>query len=118
MESCLLICNLKKPDHAKSKVLFIDARKELRNEKTMSFLDEKHIQKIYGAYNDFETVEGFTYKAGIDEILDNDSNLNIPLYVNPKKEENELSTNDQYNEWINCSKSLKASMVDLFNEIK
>ena len=85
MESCLLICNLKKPDHAKSKVLFIDARKELRNEKTMSFLDEKHIQKIYGAYNDFETVEGFTYKAGIDEILDNDSNLNIPLYVNPKK---------------------------------
>ena len=56
MESCLLICNkVKKPDHAKNKVLFIDARKELRNEKNMSFLDEnQHIQKIYGAYNDFE----------------------------------------------------------------
>ena len=47
MESCLLITNNNKPKSRKNKVLFIDARNEIKREKTMSYLLPKHNDKIY-----------------------------------------------------------------------
>jgi type I restriction enzyme M protein len=117
MESCLLLCRNNKPEHSKSKILFIDARNELRKEKTMSFLDEHHIQKILDAYQQYDTIEGFSYLANMEEVLKNEASLNIPLYVMPKKDSNKQSVNDVFDEWVKSSESLASSMNDLFEKI-
>ncbi len=109
MESCLLISNNNKASDKKRKIQFIDARKELKREKTISYLLPEHINKIYKAYKFYEEIENFSYIADIDEILNKDSSLNIPLYV--KKSLNEYpNPNDVY-------KKLKTSTDSLQNLI-
>jgi type I restriction enzyme M protein len=84
MESCLLISSNNKALKRKNKILFIDARNEFKNEKTISYLLDCHIKKIFDAYSEFEAIEGFTYIADVNEVIEKNSSLNIPLYV--KKE--------------------------------
>jgi len=45
MESCLLVCRMKKPKERKSKIIFIDAKDELRIERTNAWLEPQHIKK-------------------------------------------------------------------------
>jgi len=117
MESCLLLCRNNKPKYSKNKVLFIDAREEVRKDKNMSYLDEQHIQKILKAYQDFNSVDGFSYLAEVDEILKNDASLNIPLYVMPKTNSDKQSVNNVYDDWVESSESLSSSMNKLFEKI-
>jgi type I restriction enzyme M protein len=46
MESCLLVCRMKKPAERKGKIIFIDAKEELRIERTNAWLEPQHIKKI------------------------------------------------------------------------
>ena len=116
MESCLLLCKNNKPEYSKNKVLFIDAREEVRKEKNMSFLDENHIQKILKAYQEFKTIDGFSYLANMEEVLKNEASLNIPLFVLPKKNKNKINVNELFDEWTKSSESLSSSMSDLFEK--
>ena len=45
MESCLLVCRMKKPKERKGKIIFIDAKEELRIERTNAWLEPQHIKK-------------------------------------------------------------------------
>ena len=117
MESCLLITNNNKSEARKGKVLFIDAREELKREKTISYLMPEHISKIHNAYENFETVEHFTHVAEIDEIITKEASLNIPLYVKSANQEIILEPSEAYSEWIKSSDDLKESMNDLFNTL-
>lgn len=113
MESCLLITSNNKPESRKGKVLFIDARNELKNEKTISYLLPEHIDKIHRAYIEFKTVDDFTYLAKLDEVIENEASLNIPLYV--KKIRSDLTSPQQaYEDWQDSSCKLSASMEKLF----
>jgi type I restriction enzyme M protein len=86
MESCLLISSNNKLPKRKNKILFIDARNEFKNEKTISYLLDEHINKIFNAYQRFEAIDGFTYIADIEEVIEKNSSLNIPLYVKKERE--------------------------------
>ena len=114
MESCLLITNNNKQNYRKGKVLFIDAREELKREKTISYLMPEHISKIYKAYADFESIEGFTYVSNIDEIFNKEASLNVPLYVKNSSHDEIKNPSQAYNEWTNASNELKQSMNELF----
>ncbi len=81
MESCILICNRKKPASRKGKVIFIDAVKEVARERAQSFLKPEHQQRILTAFNTFADVPGFAKIATVAEIGANVGNLSIPLYV-------------------------------------
>ncbi len=119
MESCLLICNNYKRRVGKGRVLFIDARLEVRKEKTVAFLDEHHIQKILGAYRNYEEVEGFTFIADVEEIMQNDGSLNIPLYVKSKGDNgSEIEFDDLMDRWIISSDKLKNSIKNLITELR
>src|SRR5690554_631601 len=59
MESCLLVCNMNKPKERKGKIIFINGVNEIRLERNMAWLDEKHIAKIAQAYCDFKPLQGF-----------------------------------------------------------
>lgn len=114
MEACLLITNNNKPSNRKGKILFIDAREEVKREKTISYLLPNHIDKIFKSYMDFETNENFTYVATIKEVLKNESSLNIPLYVKNINTDLIVNPNVAYSNWINSSEELKKSMNQLF----
>ena len=81
MEACLLICRMQKPKERKGKILFINAVDEVRRDKTISMLEEKHIQKIFTAYKNYEDVEGFARVVSNEDILANNATLNISQYV-------------------------------------
>lgn len=89
MESCLLISSNNKLPKRKNKILFIDARNEFKNEKTISYLLDEHINKIFNAYQRFEVIDGFTYIADIDEVVEKNSSLNVPLYVKKERKKND-----------------------------
>lgn len=68
-------------------VLFIDASKEYQDGKKQNKLREEDIQKIIGAYQNFETLDKYSNVVSLKEIKENDFNLNIPRYVDTFEEE-------------------------------
>lgn len=81
MESCILVCNRRKPAARKGKVLFMDAVNEVTRERAQSFLKPEHQARILSAFKAFKTVDGFAAVATLDQIGAHDGNLSIPLYV-------------------------------------
>ena len=118
MESCLLITNNNKQKKKKGKVLFIDARKDLKREKTISYLLPEHISKIYRAYYDFKNIKKFSYVANISEIIKKEASLNVSLYVNNIDDEIILNTSDVYKQWIKSHSELNQSINKLFIDLK
>lgn len=119
MEACLLVTNLNKPKERKGKVIFINAVKEVTRQNANSVLEEKHIKKIYEAYKKFEDIEGFACVLSSEDIIKNNANLNISLYVSnngDNKETKELSV--IVAEWVECSEKLKKSTEELFEILK
>lgn len=116
MTSCLLITNNNKRPKAKGKVLIIQAVEEIRKEKTMSYLDKHHIERIHGAYLKFEDEEGFCSVVDIDTIAqDRDARMSVQLYVKGEAEE-EVSFSDAYSAWQASSSDLKLAMANLFGK--
>ncbi|MCW2313405.1 type I restriction system adenine methylase HsdM [Rhodoferax antarcticus] len=81
MESCIVICNRKKPAARKGKVLFIDAVAEVTRERAQSFLKPEHQKRILDTFKAFADVPGFAKVATLAEIAAVAGNLSIPLHV-------------------------------------
>lgn len=81
MEACLLICRMQKPANRRGKILFINAVDEVKRDKTISMLEEKHIDKIFKAYKDYKDIPGFAKVVKNEQILENGATLNISQYV-------------------------------------
>ncbi|KAA6329224.1 putative type I restriction enzymeP M protein, partial [termite gut metagenome] len=96
MEACLLICRMNKSQERKGKILFINAVNEVKQEKTTSRLEEKHIQNIFKAYREYKDIPGFAKIVSVEEVLQNNATLSIPLYVsrNHEKQEDDISLQD------------------------
>ncbi|MBU3025904.1 type I restriction-modification system subunit M [Zobellia galactanivorans] len=116
MEACLLITKTNKCADKKGKILFINAVEEVKQEKTMGFLEEKHIKKIFNAYQKFKGQEHFAALVKIEDVLANNGNMAISLYVQPEKsKENQiLPFGEAYEGWIDSGNKLKSSMNELF----
>lgn len=117
MVSCLLVTNNNKPRERKGKILFIQAVDEIRKEKTMSYLDDNHIEKILMPYKEFKVVPNFTEIVSNDEIVkDKNARLSVQLFV----QGNEL-VEDDFGEIFSVRESradkLKPSMDELFKTL-
>lgn len=102
MEACLLICHTKKPAQRKGKILFINAVDEVKKGKTISNLENHHIEKIFKTYKDYKNIEGFAKVVSNEEILNNDATLNISQYVsrlNIKDDTLKQPFGELYAEW-------------------
>ncbi len=120
MEACLLITKTNKEPHRKGKVLFINAVNEVKQEKTIGFLEPEHIDKIFGAYNKFEGQENFAALETIENVIANKGNMSISLYVQPAKEDIDKVEPFEYafENWELQGEELKASMDELFKMIE
>jgi type I restriction enzyme M protein len=115
MEACLLITNNNKPADRKGKVLIVNALKEVKQEKNIAFLEEKHIIKIFNTYRSFENETGFCKVIPVDEILANKGSLNIAQYVsNVNGNTHKITLEEAITDWKTESEKLKMSMNHLF----
>lgn len=115
MEACLLITNNNKSASKKGKVLIVNALKEVKQEKNIAYLEQKHIEKIFNTYKAFADVEGFCKVVPIEEILSNKGSLNIAQYVsNVDLDQVKMSLEDAIANWESESEKLKMSMNQLF----
>jgi len=71
-------------------ILFIDASREFEDVTNQNRLREQDIEKIVNTYKAYKSVDKYAYRAGFDEIKENDFNLNIPRYVDTFEEEEEI----------------------------
>ncbi|HFQ4899298.1 TPA: N-6 DNA methylase [Vibrio vulnificus] len=119
MEACLLITKTNKEERKKDKILFINAVREVRQDKNIGYLDQVHIDKIFSAYNKFENEDNFAVLVDKKEVLDKKANMAINLYIRPDS----LVSNEEacfataYQEWQQSSANLKQSMEKLFKEL-
>jgi type I restriction enzyme M protein len=119
MEACLLITKTNKSKEKQGKVLIINALKEVKQEKNIAFLDQKHIDTIFNAYKDFKNIDDFAKVVSIEEILENKGSLNIAQFLsNVDTSKPVLSVNDAISDWKQQSKTLEKSMNELFTILK
>jgi type I restriction enzyme M protein len=118
MESCLLVCRMKKPKERKGKILFINAVNEIRIDRSMAYLNEYHVSRISKAYKGFKDETGFSKVASNKEVLENGSNLSIPLYVKITNEIQQESVKSIMNDLRQSHKSINQSMETLFNQLQ
>jgi type I restriction enzyme M protein len=111
MEACLLITNNNKPAHKKGKILIINAVKDVKQEKSISFLEKEHIDKIYAAYKKFEPIDGYAVVVDKEEVLARKASLNIAQYVsNVESKSDEISLDTALQNWEQSSNALSQSM--------
>jgi type I restriction enzyme M protein len=88
LAACVLVFKQNKDADKKQKVLFIDGSDQVRVGRAQNFLEPQHVNQIFEWYSAYSNVDNFVKVAGIQELIENDFNLNIPLYVEEIIEEN------------------------------
>ena len=114
MEACLLISNTNKTSDRKNKILFINAVKEVKQDTSIAFLDEDHIQRIFSAYVNYKDDDGFCKVVTKEEILKKGSSLNLPIYVSNVRTADEILFKDAFKDWETSSEKLNNFMSELF----
>ena len=117
MESCLLVCRMKKPAERQGKIIFIDAKEELRIERTNAWLEPHHIKKISDAYWNFADAEGFAKVMTNAEALENNGNLSLQLYVKQAVSISEHNTEDLIARIKTGQEQINASLEELFIQL-
>lgn len=119
MKACILICRRDKPQQHRGKILFIDAEEDVLHERNTSFLEPHHIQRITIAYKQFDNIDGYSQVVSNDEIVKNEYDLHIPLYVQSSPpEENVQPAKTIIKDWVVSSHDLRKNMEMLFNTLK
>jgi type I restriction enzyme M protein len=118
MESCLLVCSMNKPVERKGKIIFIDAKEELRIERTNAWLEPKHIKKISIAYWNFKDTEGLAKVMTNSEVLQNNGNLSLQLYVKQVVQTSEHNTEQLIEEIKAGQLQINNSLENLFTQLK
>jgi type I restriction enzyme M protein len=119
MESALLIRRTNKETKKRGKVLFINAFGEVKDEKTIAYLLDKHISKIFEAYTNYQDIKGFARIVSVDEILKNDASLLVTNYVASSRISSDsiLPFDQSFEQWNQRSKEVKESMDKLFKTL-
>jgi type I restriction enzyme M protein len=118
MRACIMIFENRKKTSRKNKVLFIDVEDKFQRIRNKNFLTKKNIEEISKIYYNFKNVTGVSYVATIDEILENNSLLNISLYVQQETTEKNLNLETSVSEWMSSSNELSKHMPTFLKELE
>lgn len=94
LAACILIFRSQKPTERQGRVLMIDASELYRKGRNQNTLEPEHVAQILAWYRAYEDVEGAAAVVTLDDIAENDWNLNIPRYVEPVIEEEQISVEE------------------------
>ena len=118
MESCLFVCRKQKSKARKGKILFINAEDLVTRERAQSFLSTADIATILAAYRSEKPVPGISAFATLQEVLNNNGNLNIKLYVTSSDATSESVGVPHGNHlgltsWITSATALRTALKDV-----
>ena len=113
MEAMILVGNTNKPIERQGKVLFINGKNDVVDNKGLAYLSEEHIDKLYRTYSEYKDVPGYSKVSSIENILEHDGNMNINFYVKTEGSDSERSFEKDYEKWSDAGDQLKASMDNL-----
>jgi type I restriction enzyme M protein len=88
LAACVMVFKQNKNTDKKNKVLFIDASDQVRVGRAQNYLEPNNVNQIFDWFEDYQDVENYVKVASKDDLLENDYNLNIPLYVEKIIEDN------------------------------
>lgn len=97
----LIIFNKNKPSEKGNKILFINASNEYVQHpsvRRLNTLSTENIQKIVEAYKRFVDISGFSRVVDKNEVMANDYNLNVTLYVMPVEEKEQIDISKEFSE--------------------
>lgn len=118
MKSCLLITNNNKPKERRGHIIFINGEGEVTRENALSFISDSQINKIYLAYKNFKDIKDFMKIVSVRDVLANNSNLNISMYISSKDSGESQDFNQAIDVWLEGSKKNKKIIDDLLLNIK
>lgn len=109
---------MKKPKERQGKIIFIDAKDELKDERTNAWLEPRHIKNIIDVYKSLDEIKGFSKVVQNSDVIANNSNLNIQLYVRPIETINLNNINDLITEIKETQESTNQCLNGLFSKLK
>ncbi|MFQ3179599.1 MAG: type I restriction enzyme M protein [Pseudoalteromonas tetraodonis] len=118
MEAMILVGNTNKPADRKGKVLFVNGKDDVIDNKGLAYLTTEHINKLYQAYKDFTDIPHYSTVATNEEILALDGNMNINFYVKKDNSDSDICFSTALSDWQKSGDDLKASMNRLFEATK
>lgn len=75
---CILVF---KKNRANTDILFIDVQKDFVKHKNKNVMTAEQVEKVIKAYKERADIDRYSSNVSVSTILDNDYNLNIPLYI-------------------------------------
>ena len=118
MEAMILVGNTDKPVERKGKVLFINGKDDVVDNKGLAYLTHGHIDKFYKAFKEYKDIPHYAKVASIEEILLHNGNMNINFYVKRENSNVDLSFGKAFEEWKQIGDTLKESMTNLFEVLR
>lgn len=118
MEAMILVGNNNKPQDRKGKVLFINGKDDVIDNKGLAYLTPDHIEKFYKAFKTFQDIPHYAKVASLEEILSHNGNMNINFYVKRESSNADLSFGKAFREWNESGDKLKESMTNLFEVLR
>ncbi|MCP8308419.1 MAG: SAM-dependent DNA methyltransferase [archaeon] len=97
----IIIFNKNKPQERRNKILFINASNEFiphPSVRRLNSLSKENIKKITNVYEKFAGMAGFSRVVDKKEVIDNDCNLNVTLYVMPVEEGEQINISKEFSE--------------------
>jgi type I restriction enzyme M protein len=97
----IIIFNKNKSERRRKKILFINASNEYiphPSVRRLNSLSGENIKKIANTYEKFAEITGFSRAVDVKDIINNDYNLNVTLYVMPLEEREEINISKEFSE--------------------
>ena len=110
---CILIFKSTKKLKEKHNVFMINASDMFEPGRAQNFLQEKHTKNIYEIYKNKEEIQHISKLVPISEIQNNDWNLNMTKYIEPKSNGKKMPLNQATEELKNAIKLFKDSENNL-----
>ena len=120
MEACVLICNNRKPEEYKNKIIFINAKYDVTRKNGESYLEDTHISKIINAYHSEEDIENFKRLVDLQEVEKNRYDLSIQkyVYISEITKSDNISFDSALTNWKQSHQEMTASIDNLIGMLQ
>lgn len=106
----ILVFNRNKTEKSRNKILFINASNEFAKHKEIRKLNQlypENVDRIVKTFESFEDIEGLASVKDKDEVLKQNGNLNVTLYVSQINKEEEVNIKQVISEIRDTDNQLK-----------
>ena len=115
---CILIFKQTKSKVEKGNVLLIDASEIYQKGRAQNFLEELHVNEIFEIYKKREEKEHVSKIVKISEIKEQDWNLSVTRYIEPKSKEKIIPLKQTTSELKQAIKNFEKSEIELEKVLK